>query len=280
MELITKNETALGDVTRGKTPGDPGGKWRGVEALARSPRVVRCGDVAAGTDAAFPVYASTGRAKVHDARIVVDADVAADATNYAVVSLLNKGGDGTGTEVLAGVSTKTPGGVSLVDFVAQSLGDLGEGAAAMVVLQDREGTPADTLRVEALRKGRAGNALSVTIADGTKNPATEFRLVVKKDGTVVETFDDLSMDPEAGNYVGKIASAWVQAVDLGSESDPPNNRPKVQADVALTGGANGAYLEDGDVLALVVDESHGTGAALTGLTLSLSIGPIVEGALS
>ena len=73
-------------------------------------------------EADFPAFHATGRAKVHSARIVVDADVAQDDTDYATVSLVNKAGDGTGDEVLANVNTKTTGGVALEDFVAQSLG--------------------------------------------------------------------------------------------------------------------------------------------------------------
>jgi phage tail sheath protein FI len=116
-------------------------------------------------------------------------------------------------------------------------------AIAAATLSDRAGAPLDTLGVQALNEGEWGNRLSLDVADGTKIPATEFMLVVKLDGEVVETWDDLSLDPEAENYVEAVVnddSAYIQVTDLESMTSAPDNRPAVQVDTPLVGGADGA----------------------------------------
>jgi phage tail sheath protein FI len=120
----------------------------------------------------------------------------------------------------------------------------GSAAIASATLKDREGTaPADTLLIQALNEGEWGNALTVDVADGTADPASEFKLVVKESGEVVETWDDLSMDPAKKNYAltrvnGR--SNYIQLANLGSATAPPDNRPAVVAGAALAGGADGA----------------------------------------
>lgn len=125
-------------------------------------------------------------------------------------------------------------------------------AIASAVLQDRAGVPLDTLRVQALNEGIWGNILSVDVADGTQDPANEFKLVVKEDGVVVETWDDLSMDPAKTNYVGSRIngrSNFIQVEDLGSATPPPADRPAIVSDEALTGGADGiADITDADFI--------------------------------
>ena len=132
-------------------------------------------------------------------------------------------------------------------------------AVAEATLQDRAGTPLDTLKLEALNEGEWGNGLAVDVADGTKNPATEFALVVKEGGSTVETWDDLSMDPEAANYVENVvnqASSYIQVIDLGSATPAPDNRPAVQADTPLAGGADGASdIADSDYVGSSADRT-------------------------
>ncbi|MHC5058870.1 MAG: phage tail sheath family protein, partial [Planctomycetota bacterium] len=103
--------------------------------------------------------------------------------------------------------------------------------------------------------------LSVDVVDGTKTPATEFMLVVKEDGETVETWDDLSMDPEAENFVETVIngqSKYVQVTDLDSATAAPDDRPAVQAGTPLAGGADGA--------SDIVDADYvGSGADRTGL---------------
>ncbi|MHC4253947.1 MAG: phage tail sheath family protein, partial [Planctomycetota bacterium] len=132
-------------------------------------------------------------------------------------------------------------------------------AIASATLQDRAGAPLDTLGVQALNEGEWGNRLTVDVADGTKTPATEFMLVVKQDGETVETWDDLSLDSEAENYVEAVVndgSAFIRVTDLASATAAPDNRPAVQTDVPLTGGADGASdIADADYVGSEADRT-------------------------
>jgi len=126
-------------------------------------------------------------------------------------------------------------------------------AIASATLQDRDGvSPEDTLLIQALNEGEWGNALTIDVADGAADPANEFKLVVKENGVAVETWDDLSMDPALKNYAAtKIngRSSYIQVTDLESAATPPDNRPAVVADIALTGGADGAIdITDSDYI--------------------------------
>ena len=44
-----------------------------------------------------------------------------------------------------------------------------------IVLQNREATPADALRIEAVNERRLGDRLSVSIEDGSLGPANHFQ---------------------------------------------------------------------------------------------------------
>lgn len=70
-----------------------------------------------------------------------------------------------------------------------------------IVLQNREATPAAALRIEAVNEGVWGDRLSVSIEDGSLDPANHFNLVVRHKGDVVEVFKDLSMDETLPNHV-------------------------------------------------------------------------------
>ena len=127
-------------------------------------------------------------------------------------------------------------------------------AIASVDLQDRVTTPINTLRVQALNEGEWGNDLSIDIGDGTKEPANEFSITVKEKGSVVEVWDDLSMDSSKENYALNVIngkSNYIQMDDLGSTSTAPDNRPALQNDVPLAGGVDGVSdITDTDYIGL------------------------------
>lgn len=116
-------------------------------------------------------------------------------------------------------------------------------AIAKVMLKDREATtPDDTLLVQALNEGEWGNLLTLDVADGTRLPAAEFKLVVKDQGAVVETWDDLTLDPDHERYVERVIngrSNFIQVADQKSSTAAPDNRPATAAGTALTGGEDG-----------------------------------------
>ncbi len=55
-------------------------------------------------------------------------------------------------------------------------------AIAEVTLQDRAATPVNTLKIQALNEGVWGNGITIDVADGTKNPSSEFMITVKEAG--------------------------------------------------------------------------------------------------
>lgn len=96
---------------------------------------------------------------------------------------------------------------------------------ATATLVDRDGTPADTLQVDAADAGTWGNDLSVEIAASSALPATGFNLIVKTDaGTTLETFKDLVLDAASADYVEKRVngvSAYITVTDLESATATP-----------------------------------------------------------
>lgn len=50
--------------------------------------------------------------------------------------------------------------------------------AADVIIQDRDGTPEDTIEIAAKGPGTWGNALDIVISDGTLSPSTEYNIQV------------------------------------------------------------------------------------------------------
>src|SRR3954452_4883911 len=61
-----------------------------------------------------------------------------------------------------------------------------DAAVASVTIGDREANPAAAGTVSATSAGAWGNDLEAVIADGTLDPGDEFRLSVRRGGTVAE----------------------------------------------------------------------------------------------
>jgi uncharacterized protein len=130
----------------------------------------------------------------------------------------------------------------------------GAGAtAASRTLLDRDSTEAAaTLEVEAKNVGAWGNDIVVEVRDAG---AEAFSLIVRYRGTVVERFEDLSMDPSSQRYVDTVVnsarggSVYITVTDLFSvNSDEGANyavvRPQVEdpsdpSELALAGGSAG-----------------------------------------
>src|SRR5262245_46512751 len=77
-------------------------------------------------------------------------------------------------------------------------------ATADVALGDRKGTPAKTITIAANSPGRFGNDVDVEIANGTRDPGNEFKIILRRAGSVLETHDNLSIDPAKPNFVENI----------------------------------------------------------------------------
>ncbi|MBV7328185.1 hypothetical protein KFU94_07970 [Chloroflexi bacterium TSY] len=89
---------------------------------------------------------------------------------------------------------------------------------ANVTVQNRASTPIDGLKFSAKNKGAWGNYLYLQIEDGSTDPGNEFKISIRRQEavdvvpedflniTVEEVHDDLSMDPNASNYVENVLS--------------------------------------------------------------------------
>jgi phage tail sheath protein FI len=102
-------------------------------------------------------------------------------------------------------------------------------ATASVSLADRQGTPAKTLTISASSPGKWGNTLVVGVSDGTLDSDDEFKLTVMKEKTTqplttetLEVFDNLSMNPDASNFVEKVVNAKSKFVRAAAETADSN----------------------------------------------------------
>ena len=64
---------------------------------------------------------------------------------------------------------------------------------ADISLNDRKAAPTKTITIAASSAGKWGNDLDVDIANGSRDSANEFRIVVSSGGLALETFDDLNV---------------------------------------------------------------------------------------
>lgn len=167
---------------------------------------------------------------------------AAAATAAEIAAIITAATGGTNTYTVAtgtganankvAIVSDSSGGSSTVEIVSGNLvSKLGFTAT------EYEGTegPVATIQVDALYHGTYANyngttgvGLQVLVSDGTINPSTEFKFQVAEYGIIVETFDNLSMDPTAERYFPNIlnaASTYIRVTDLFSGSTSPDNRP-------------------------------------------------------
>lgn len=127
----------------------------------------------------------------------------------------------------------------------------GTDASASLTLQDRAGTPVNTLMVTAKSPGSWGNNIRVQVSDGVE--ANTFRLDVYYDtvhnGKVytkqIERWENLSMDDANSRFVETVindettGSKYITALDLDSGTAAPNDNPAISGPTNLTGGLNG-----------------------------------------
>jgi phage tail sheath protein FI len=151
---------------------------------------------------------------------------------------------------------------------------------AAVTILDRQGSPAPTLTVTAASPGKWGNSLIVDIANGAQDTGDEFRLTVKQEvsttplvTTTLEVFDNLSMQPEAVNFVEKIVNAGSRYVRV--TADPADD--STTAGVS-TSGANALTSLPPSNRNLLVN-INGDGARLITLPNPLTNGPEIASAI-
>jgi hypothetical protein len=118
-------------------------------------------------------------------------------------------------------------------YVARVVG--AAATAGFLLLKDRAAvTPLDTLRVEASSPGAWSTNITVEVAAGTV--AASYKLVIRYNGAIAETFDNLLTPADA---VGAAArSTYVRVTNLGSATVAPGNLPAILAATALSAGTD------------------------------------------
>jgi phage tail sheath protein FI len=165
-------------------------------------------------------------------------------------------------------------------YVVRALSDASSRLAAIdIASRETAGAPRNTLRVQAKGKGGWGNSLAVLVEDGSANPTRDFRLIVLNDGEVVESFDDLSLDPDSDAYVVTAindASEYIEVEDLHAATPLANGAPLYATAVTTAMLANPVVIVAGDNLTLTVPN----GAAIPPIDLTTLPAPVTPDALA
>jgi len=106
--------------------------------------------------------------------------------------------------------------------------------AANVAIADRKASPAKTLTISANSPGNWGNDLNVMVTDGTLDPADEFDLTVVVNNASAEFFPNLTMNPDATNFVEKVVASSQYIV---AAADPSNTSSDAGKSVSGVGPA-------------------------------------------
>jgi phage tail sheath protein FI len=83
---------------------------------------------------------------------------------------------------------------------------------ASVTLGDRQAAATASLTLAALSPGAWPDDITVVISNGSLDPANEFKLQLTRPTGIAETFDNLSMNPDAANFVERVVGAGSQLV--------------------------------------------------------------------
>lgn len=120
-------------------------------------------------------------------------------------------------------------------YVARVVGPSATQGSLATPLQDRAGTPVNTMQVTAKGPGAWSSDVTVSISNGTVT--NTFTISVLYQGVEVERYANLASPADA---VTKTAgSAWVSVTNLASATAAPNNNPAVTGSpVALSAGTD------------------------------------------
>lgn len=120
-------------------------------------------------------------------------------------------------------------------YIARVVGPAATSGSLASPLQDRAGTPVNTMQFTAVGPGAWSANVKIAIANGTV-PNT-FTVIITYNGVEVERFANLTSPQDA--VVKMAGSEWVDPTDLASATVAPNNNPAVTGSpVALAAGAD------------------------------------------
>jgi phage tail sheath protein FI len=109
-------------------------------------------------------------------------------------------------------------------------------STARAVLPAGSGGADQVLEVRAVEAGEAGDSLAVEVHDASEPSEETFKLLVKRDGKVVETFDNVSMRKGSANVFTAVQRRS-KLIQLQEVKGAPLAVPVKRREIALTGGA-------------------------------------------
>jgi hypothetical protein len=194
---------------------------------------------------------------------VVDIDAVTVAEVKTIVEAAVAGVTVTDVASAVQIETNTPGagGSILVEATSTADDELGLDNATHV---GTSGAALDTIQIDGKYDGEYSKDLTVGIADATSGEAARFNWQTLRDGVVLETFPNLTMDDADDRHVEKIVNAanggsiWLLATDLDVVGTALNARPENGTVGPLVGGADG-------IIGLVDADFIGSSAGGTGL---------------
>lgn len=134
-------------------------------------------------------------------------------------------------------------------------------------------TPAKALTVAAQSPGAWPSTYTITIGNATVDSANQFRLTVNRGNDVVETFDNVSVNPDAINFVDRAVNGRSRVVTV-------TTNPAITGQAASSTGGSGAaiVLSDAARRSMVVEINNEgprtitlAGAADTGANIATAI---------
>ena len=108
-----------------------------------------------------------------------------------------------------------------------------------------DAAPANTLTIDGKTPGVYTNTCRLVVSASSSTVASEFNFAVEKDGTVVETFRNVTMDDTATNFIETVVnnvntgSLYVEVTDEDAGGTPTSDRPTNGTHGYMTGGNDG-----------------------------------------
>jgi Bacteriophage tail sheath protein len=111
-----------------------------------------------------------------------------------------------------------------------------DAGTATVGIADRQAAPALTMTIAASSAGGWGNTLEAVVGNGTADAGDEFRFTIRQGSVVAETFDNLSMNPDALNFAELVvnASSRLVRVTVAAGNDSTTAGTSISAGSAAT----------------------------------------------
>lgn len=266
--FLTSEFVSIGAATAAEVAAVINAKISGAAASVVGGAVVITSDTA-GTDSTVEVTGGTGAAA-----LAFPAGVGSGGGNVANLLAVTVAEVKTIVELaVAGCTVNDVGGA--VQIVSNTTGAgssiqvvAGSTAAAALGLDNAvhpgsTGAAVNALLVSGKTDGSFGNALSACVRAATSGDANEFNFEVCQDGVVLEAFPNVSMNPNADNFVVTVVNSESNGSNLVSVTDNsvgsyPDNRPANGTSSNMTGGDDGLVgIADTDFL----------GSAVSGLGL-------------